>query len=150
MKKAVGIIFLIFAILITVLFIGISSTRNLTAFENVLFQIISLLSSFIGSYILGKESAQNAAHQMVRPHARSAFRRLLSQYGSLQRLAMDIKLIRENENSHPETMHALDKLEGIIIEQIYTADDALGDWEDIVPEDVAELRSKMALKDSQR
>ena len=34
---------------------------------------------------------------------------------------------------------ALARLEAIVIEQLATADDALEDWRDIVPEDVEEL-----------
>ena len=36
----------------------------------------------------------------------------------------------------------LEKLEAIVVEQIATANDALEDWRDIVPEDVKELMSK--------
>ena len=33
-----------------------------------------------------------------------------------------------------------------MIEQLSTADDALEDWNDIVPEDVAELREKLGTR----
>jgi hypothetical protein len=38
---------------------------------------------------------------------------------------------------------ALARLEAIVIEQLATADDALEDWRDIVPEDVKELRGRL-------
>ena len=38
---------------------------------------------------------------------------------------------------------ALARLEEIVTEQLTTADDALDDWNDIVPEDVAELKQKL-------
>jgi len=38
------------------------------------------------------------------------------------------------------------KIEAIIAEQLVTADDALEDWRDIVPEDVKELEQRLAAK----
>lgn len=46
-------------------------------------------------------------------------------------------------NSGPIHPSVLDKLESLVIEQIATANDALEDWRDIVPEDVEELRAKL-------
>jgi hypothetical protein len=122
----------------------VATYRDLTSLENVLLQVISLGLGLIGSYVLGRESARDAAKEMVKPHARSAFRRLLSLYRSLSRLAYAIETMREDGKVHAETTQVLDKLEGIVIEQIATADDALEDWRDIVPEDVEELRAQLA------
>ena len=41
------------------------------------------------------------------------------------------------------TKVVLAKLDAIVTEQLATADDALDDWNDIVPEDVAELKQKL-------
>lgn len=132
------------AIIIAVIFVVVAAYRDLTALENVLLQVFSLGLGLIGSYVLGRESARDAAREMVKPHARSAFRRLLSLYRSLSRLAYAIQIMRSDGDIHPETTRVLDKLEGIVVEQIATADDALEDWRDIVPEDVAELRAQLA------
>ena len=40
----------------------------------------------------------------------------------------------------------LPKLNALVIEQLATADDALEDWRDIVPEDVEELKQKLESK----
>ena len=48
------------------------------------------------------------------------------------------------------TKQVLARLEEIAISQISTADDALADWEDIVPEDVEELRQTLASRSAQR
>lgn len=144
MDKRAGITLVVCAIVVAVIFVVVAAYRDLTALENVLLQVFSLGLGLIGSYILGRESARDAAREMVKPHARSAFRRLLSLYRSLSRLAYAIQTMRSDSNAHAETTHVLDKLEGIVVEQIATADDALEDWRDIVPEDVAELRAQLA------
>lgn len=144
MDKRAGIVLVTGAIIVAVVFVVVAANRDLSALENVLLQVFSLGLGLIGSYVLGRESARDAAREMVKPHARSAFRRLLSLYSSLSRLAYAIQTIRSDGNVHPETNHVLDKLEGIVVEQIATADDALEDWRDIVPEDVAELRAQLA------
>lgn len=144
MDKRAGIVLLTGAIIVSAIFVVVAANRNLSALENVLLQVFSLGLGLIGSYVLGRESARDAAREMVKPHARSAFRRLLSLYRSLSRLAYAIQTIRSDGNVNPETNNVLDKLEGIVVEQIATADDALEDWRDIVPEDVAELRAQLA------
>lgn len=148
MHKRAGIIFVFVSILVAVIFVFVAAIRTLTPLENVLLQFFSLGLGLIGSYILGRESARAAAREMVKPHARSAFRRLLSLYRSLSRLAYAIQTARLICNSDNNNFFILDKLEGIVIEQIATADDALEDWRDIVPEDVEELRSKLLPKSS--
>ena len=144
MDKRAGIALVAGAILVSIIFMIVAAYRDLTALENVLLQVFSLGFGLLGSYVVGRESARDAAREMVKPHARSAFRRLLSLYGSLSRLAYAIQTIRSDGNAHLDTMRVLDKLEAIVVEQIATADDALEDWRDIVPEDVAELRAKLA------
>lgn len=147
MNKRAGIILVVVALVIAVIFSIVATFRNLTGLENVLLQIFSLGIGLIGSYVLGKESASQAARELIKPHARSAFRRLLSLYRSLSRLAYAIQTARQVNNPDPTTSLVLDKLEGIVIEQIATADDALEDWRDIVPEDVEELHAKLVSMD---
>lgn len=118
--------------------------RPLTALENVLLQIFTLAVGLVASFVWGRQSAKSAAQEMIKPHARSAFRRLLSLYGSLSRLAAAISNSRPNPEAVSIPYSVLDKLEAIVVEQIKTADDALEDWTDLVPEDVAEVRKRMA------
>lgn len=141
MKKFLGVLLILLALAIASLFVYIATQRELTTLENVLLQIFTLASGTYGSYVLGKESAKEAAKELVKPHARSAFRRLISLYRSLSRLAETIQLSKANGSENNNLV--LDKLEYIVIEQIATADDALEDWRDIVPEDVEELRGKL-------
>lgn len=117
----------------------IASQRPLTSLENTLLQAFSLAFGIIGSFYFGKQSATDAAKQIIKPHARSAFRRLISLYESLSRVGAEIE---NSKNSQYEAI-TIAKLEAIVVEQLATADDALEDWRDIVPEEVEELRSKL-------
>src|SRR5437016_2416709 len=128
MGKKTGILLIVLSLGIAVVFAVVAKRRPLTGLENVLLQIFSLGIGLIGSYIFGRESTRSAARDVIKPLARSAFRRLQSLYASLSRLALAIEAGRQV--SSPDPLHAavLDKLEAMVIEQIATADDALEDW----------------------
>lgn len=123
--------------------------RDLTALELTLFQVISLSLGLTGSYVFGRYSAHEAAREVIRPHARSAFRRVLSHYGALQRYAVALEersdvLTRISKNhggsvpiEHVEAALAL--LSAQVIEQIGTAGDAMEDWKDLVPDEVEKI-----------
>jgi len=127
------------AVLVAVFSIIVSAIRSLSSLENTLLWVISLALSLVGSFYIGKESASEAVHELIRPHARSAFRRLMSLYGSLSRVATEIAISKS-----PESQKLLiAKLEAIVVEQLATADDALEDWRDIAPDEVTELKSRL-------
>jgi len=143
MNKRSGLLFVALSVLISVVFLVMASKRDLTALENTLLQIFSLGLGLVGSYIMGKESAKATAKDIIKPHARSAFRRLLSLYKSLSRLAFAIQAARSAAPGNAEAVAILDRLDAIVTEQIGTADDALEDWNDIVPEEIASLRAQL-------
>lgn len=143
MDKRAGIVLIVASIVVAVIFSIVAMYRSLTGIENVLLQVFSLGLGLLGSFVFGRESAREAAKDLVKPHARSAFRRLVSLYQSLSRLAKAIQSARLVNISDPVYPFVLDKLESLVIEQIATANDALEDWRDIVPEDVEELRAKL-------
>jgi hypothetical protein len=122
-----------------VAFAKVATERPLTELEGVLLQAFSVSMGFIGTFMIGRQSARSAAMDIIKPHARSAFRRLLSQYQSLRRMATIVESSQGSE-APDQYEQALARLGEIAIAQISTADDALSDWEDIVPEDVMELR----------
>jgi hypothetical protein len=136
-----GLTLVIASIALAAIFIMTASKRPLTQLEMVFFQVITLSLSISGAFIFGRESAMRAAREIIKPHARSAFRRLLSLYNSLSRLAASIADARSSQSVKINPI--LDKLEAIVTEQIVTADDALQDWADIVPDDVDEIRKKV-------
>jgi len=143
MNKVPGIVFVALSIGTSVLFIIIASLRDLTGLENTLLQVISLGLGLIGSYILGRESSKEMANELVKPHAKSAFRRLLSLYNSISRLGVAIQNSQSTLIPGDSTSLVLDKLQAMVIEQISTADDALEDWKDILPEELEKLKSSV-------
>ena len=116
----------------------VAAKRDLTSMESVLLQIISLAIGVGASFFFGRWSVREAA----KPHAQSAFRRLLSLYESLSRTANAIESA-QNSKSDEDYQVLLARLEEIVSYQLMTADDALEDWNDIVPEDVKELEQKL-------
>lgn len=143
MQKLVPSLFLIASFAIAAFFVYMSSDRNLTTLENSLFQIFTLAVGLIGSYLLGRESTAKNARELMKPHARSAFRRLVALYRGLSRIGGEIQVSRLNLSADQYINSCLGKLEGMVTEQIATAADALEDWNDIVPEDVQELKQKL-------
>ena len=133
--------------MIAAMFIFTSSNRTLSTLENTLFQIFTLAAGLVGSYFLGRESAAANAKELMKPHARSAFRRLIALYRGLSRIDGEIQVSRLNLSSDQYLNSCLGKLEGMVTEQIATAADALEDWNDIVPEEVQELRKKFGSDD---
>lgn len=145
MKKAerwLPSLLILVAFIVAVLSVLIAAQRSLTALENSLLQAFSLAAGLIGSFCFGKQSATDAAKQIIKPHARSAFRRLISLYESLSRV---VSQIENSKNGQSESI-TIAKIEAMIVEQLTTADDALEDWRDIVPEEVEELRSKLTTR----
>ncbi|MCY4403451.1 MAG: hypothetical protein OXD54_12815 [Candidatus Poribacteria bacterium] len=105
-------------------------------------QFIFLVIGFSVAFWVRKKSIENAVREMVKPHARSAFRRLTSLYDSLLRASTVLRTL--NASPDPDDYRIIfSKLQAIVTEQINTADDALEDWRDVVPEDVDELKQKL-------
>ena len=133
------VVFLLVALMISLVYIA--AGRPLTNFESILLQIIFLAIGCSVSFFVGQKSVERAAKEVIKPHARSAFRRLLSLYHGLSRAGTAIESAQISD-SHENYQVALARLEEIVTEQLSTADDALEDWRDIVPEDVEELEQK--------
>ena len=138
LERYAPFLLILISLVVAGLFSHAATTRTLTGLESVILQFFSLLAGLIGSFFFGRQSACEAAREIIKPHARSAFRRLLSLYQSLSRVADVIESSRNSE-SPEENQVTLAKLEVIVVEQLSSADDAIEDWRDIVPEDVQEL-----------
>ena len=115
-------------------FIILNFFRSMSAVENTLFQVLILGTGLLGSYIFGKNSARAGALDVVKPHARAAFRRVFALYRSLYRLSLKIEELKEEGPDH-----RLDLIQALVNEQIATGQDAIEDWRDIVPEEVEEI-----------
>ena len=133
LERIAPAIFVLVSISLMVLF-GVTATkRPLTELEAIILQFLTLSLGLVGSYVFGRQTSQNKLKEMVAPYARSAFRRLISLYQSISRVAGII----EGDSNDSTKIHAI---RAIVIEQIATANDALADWQDIVPELVDELK----------
>jgi hypothetical protein len=140
------------AIIVSALAIVTAVVRRLTILELTLFQVISLSLGLAGSYVFGKYSAHEAARDVIRPHARSAFRRVLSLYAALQRYAVAVEergailtQISWDYGGSVPMQHidaALALLSAQVIEQIGTAGDAMEDWRDLVPDEVERIERR--------
>ena len=115
-------------------FVWLSWQRAPTPFETGLFQVVILITGLLGSYMYGKNAAADAARDVIRPHARSAFRRVFSLYKSLYNLSDRIETMRSDD---PDPR--LDVIKTAVDEQITTGQDALEDWRDIIEDDVDEI-----------
>lgn len=133
-NKILIVILLIATVAIAIFNIVVSSKRGLTPLEDSLMWLFGLATALIGSYLFARRYAD-------KPHARSAFRRILRLYDSLSRLG---KAISKAQKTNPnENNGILQVLQAIVTEQIATADDALEDWRDIIPKDVEEIERKL-------
>ena len=117
--------------------VGLTAFRDLTTFEVGLLQLLVLATGLIGSYIFGRNSARAGAIEVIKPHARSAFRRVTALYISLYRLSARIE---ELKGEKPDSR--LDLIQALVDEQIATGQDAMEDWRDIVPEEVELIESR--------
>ena len=122
--------------------VSVLLTSILNLSSDILLQFIFLAIGCGVSYWVGKTSVRKAAEEIVKPHAKSAFRRLRALYENLSRAANVIESgqVSDSQENYQVT---LARLEEIVAAQLITADDALEDWNDIVPEEVEELKQKL-------
>ena len=126
---------------LTVGVVLVTLSRPFTPFEASFLQILILAISLFGSYAFAKRSAGAAAQELFRPHARSAFRRVLRIYANLSRLAIIIEDRRQQTSI--SNAKDLDLIHAVIEQQIPTIGDAIEDWRDIVPEDVKDIEKRL-------
>jgi hypothetical protein len=136
-KNFFSICLVLLSIVLSVVMIKVTSSRPLTALEGTLFQMVILGAGLWGSYRISQEAAARA----VVPGARSAFRRVKSLYGSIERV---LNVIEEYQSkTSVDTDRGLEVIQAIVFEQHVTQADALEDWRDIVPEDVEEIETRL-------
>ena len=127
-----------FSIGISVVLAYTATTRTLTGLESILWQIFVFGAGLAGSFIFGRRSAIEAAREIIKPHARSAVRDLISLYRSVTRA---VAAIESQRNFNYNIIRAY--LIGIFSEQLATADDALENWRDILKEELEDLIQKL-------
>ena len=127
----VGWLLVVGAIAYTMWRIGVESGRPVTSTEEAIGELFALIGGIAGSFL--------AARSTFRGHARSAFRRLLSMYAGLGEIAKTA--VCETPEEHES---ALARIGAIASVHYGTALDALEDWNDIAPQQVAELRESLS------
>ena len=135
-----AVLLILISLMLMFLFAYTATKRALTEVEAIILQFLALLAGIGGSYIFGRRTSKESIRETIEPHARSAFRRLISLYRSISRVAQII----ESEEPRDDASK-IDIIRAIVVEQIATADDALADWQDVVPEAVEEMRKEMRI-----
>ena len=141
----ISVALVVIAIFGAVFLVVVSARRNLSSLETTLLQVLILATGLYGSFVFGRQAARTAARELVKPAARSAFRRVLWLYASLGRLRDRLEDLRANDERE---ISALDVLEALVTEQEASVYDAMEDWRDIVPEDVEEVERRLAARSS--
>ena len=136
MKSLLPLGLVLLALLLSGFFVYVTTYRSSTLLEVALFQIFILLAGIVGSWWFGHQAEVN------RSHARSAFRRVTSVYTGLSAAASIIDESREFDSVEKYRL-AFARLEELVRSQLITADDALEDWRDMVPEDVRDLKKRL-------
>ena len=95
---------------------------------------------------MGRREASNIAHELVTAQAKPAFRRLMSLYKSISRVA--VVSAQDGDTNEDETK--LKIVRAIVDVQIDTADDALEDWKDLCPELVKEAKANIRIGERSR
>lgn len=124
-------------VITAIAFVILNFFRSASPVEDTLFQVLISGIGLLGSYIFGRNSARAAALEVIKPHARAAFRRVLALYNSLYRLS---EKIEELKQERPD--HRLELIQALVNEHIATGKDAPEDWRDIVPEEVEEIERR--------
>ena len=140
-EKFLAAVLVLGAVAFSIFFILVATDRELTGLEATFFQVVVLFLSLAGSFVGGRQFATTSAEQSLRRHAKSAFRRALSLYRGLSRIAM---ILTENAENRSDIQTVLAVIEAIVKEQIDTADDALEDWREIVPDDTEALERRIS------
>ena len=134
MSALVSIIFVIFLV-------RVSSERQLTPLEAILFQIVILGAGVLASYLFSQRAATTAAEQLMKPHARSAFRRVKSLYSGLFYLKRVIDLHKGRDAEAASQVVTV--IEAVVDQQVNTVADAMEDWRDLVPKEVEDLERQL-------
>lgn len=135
---------LLFSIAVSIILAYTATQRTLTGLESVLWQIFVFASGLAGSFIFGRQSAREAAKEIIKPHARGAARYLISLYKSIlrARAAASVEL-SQNFGSYEDYYVIRAYLIATFTEQLATADDALENWRDILGEGLEDLIEKL-------
>jgi hypothetical protein len=124
------------ALAVVTVLVGVHTPPN--ALATGLLQAFTFIVALVGAYIFARPAAEAAAQDVIRVHARSAFRRQIGLYSGLGRLIDEIDMQVAQAEDEKVQLH-LKILRAMIVEQVGMSGDALSDWRDLVPDEVAQL-----------
>lgn len=143
---ALGGVLVAVSLAFAAIMVFVSSSRDLSPLESSLFQAVILGGGLSGSFLFGRMSSLQTARDMIRPHARSAFRRVLSLHRSLYKLSVRIETLQEEGGGD----HRLEIVRAVVDEQIVAGGDAMEDWRDIIEDDIDEILERYGRRDDAR
>jgi hypothetical protein len=142
---AIGAV-LVFAIVFG-LMLWLTAPKHNSNRENGLYQFIFLAIGVAASFLAGRQSARVSAADVLRPHAKAAVRRLTNLASGIQGFGVGLNTERQYieqqaaDNGGMVPLAAVTQAHEMLfiqIElQIQTATDAMEDWREFVPEEVA-------------
>ncbi|MBC9719516.1 hypothetical protein H9Y04_44160 [Streptomyces sp. TRM66268-LWL] len=133
-------------------YLVIAAFRELTTLETVLLQVLGLFLSLFWSWREARRVGFRLGQAQLQATVRPAFRRAVSLYRAMQRAASNVVTYRQElqrlgrlDGRVPlaEADSRLGILEAQLRMQIDTVDDALEDWNDLAPAEVAAMREKL-------
>jgi hypothetical protein len=142
----------VLSLLLLGLTVWIYSSTKPSNLEVGLLQFIFLLVSTAASFAIGRETVLTAAREVIRPHADKSIRRIVnltagiqtfSQVVDLNRQGLDRAAVPSGEIQRLYVEQAFDTLDLLVTRELLTAEDAIGDWQDIAPKEVAELERRV-------
>ena len=133
-----GVLVLLVGAALAVITVMVAIHTPPNALASGLLQAFTFIVALIGAYIFAKPIAEAAAKDVITAHARSAFRRQIGLYRGLGRLIDEIDS-QFAEAADDNAKLRLKILRAMIVEQAGMSGDALSDWRDLVPEEVAQI-----------
>lgn len=130
----------------------VAAQRELTSLESLLLQLLVMAVGLAATAFAGYRSLRAAVEESTRRPARSAFRRVTALYAGYTRIGRSLggqrqrlaEAVDEDGRIPVErVMHSLDLLEAQLGEQSETLQDALDDWRDLAPAEVAEAEATL-------
>lgn len=144
----IGALALVALLALTILITGDEESTKL---ENGLLQFISFVITVAISVGIGYFSAKEQGRGILKPHGRKSVRRIVNLGDGVRAFGTTIETERarfkhrSDQDGHIdvfEVERTLDVLYGQLEGQIRTVNDAIEDWRDVVPEDVAAIEER--------
>ena len=141
-----------------VLAVHTASTRDTTALENTLLQFFGIAAGAVFSWLIGDGTGRRGAEKELRSRAAPAFRRVVRLYEGHTRLIVQTdELLKNLKRGATDGKVEVGLVEAAmrtirvqVSEQIGTSNDAMEDWRDLAPEEVAELEERARRRDEEQ